>query len=103
MIPKPLRLFRRLFPRLMREDAGQALPLFAVLMTAFFGIGALVVDAGHLFSERDNIEAAVDAGALAGAQSLPGNAAGAQTTALQYVLSNAPSLFRHRNWGTGCA
>lgn len=80
MIPKILRS-----RRFIGGDAGQALPLFAMLMTAFFGVGALVVDVGHLFSERDDIRVAVDAGALAGAQSLPGDAVTAQSTALQYV------------------
>lgn len=87
-----LRKLFRCVRRFIGEDAGQAVPLFAVLMTTFFGVGALVVDVGHLFHEREGIESAVDAGALAGAQSLPGDTAQAQSKAMEFVLANAHSL-----------
>lgn len=78
--------------QLLRSDSGQTLPLVSLLMTLFFGMGALTVDAGSFWHGRQSVENAVDAGALAGAQSLPEDGVGAESQALYFVLANAPSL-----------
>ena len=78
--------------RWLRADHGQAAPLLAMTMTAFFGVGALTVDVGYIWHEHQNVQNAVDAGALAGAQALPDNAVEAESKALEFVLANAPDL-----------
>ncbi len=75
-----------------RADGGQAVVLGAAMMAALCGVGALTVDVGLLVHERVTVRNAVEAGALAGAQQLPNNAASADTIARQYVLDNAPEL-----------
>jgi hypothetical protein len=82
----------RLIRRWLRPDHGQAAPLLAMTMTAFFGMGALTVDVGYIWHEHQNVQNAVDAGALAGAQALPDNAIEAESKALEFVLANAPDL-----------
>ena len=82
----------RLIRRWLRADRGQAAPLLAMTMTAFFGMGALTVDVGYIWHEHQSVQNAVDAGALAGAQALPDNAIEAEAKALEFVLANAPDL-----------
>ena len=74
------------------EETGQAVVLAAALMTALCGVGAITVDIGLLVHERVAIQNAVEAGALAGAQQLPGDAANAEVVARDYVLDNEPDL-----------
>lgn len=73
-------------------DSGQSMVLASALMTALCGVGAITVDIGLLAHERVAVQNAVEAGALAGAQLLPSDAAGAETVATQYVLENEPAL-----------
>jgi len=56
--------------RLRREHAGQAIVVMALAMVAICGMLALAIDAGRLYFQRRLMQDAVDAGALAGAQSL---------------------------------
>ena len=73
-------------------DAGQVSVLFAMMMVPIIGAGALTLDIANLWHERQVAQYAVDAGALGGAQSLPGDVAAAEATASALVLANAPSL-----------
>lgn len=55
--------------RRMRDDRGAVAVLVAILLPlVLLGFGALVVDAGSLYSERRQLQNAADAGALALAQ-----------------------------------
>src|SRR5438105_7261401 len=54
-----------------RGQRGQVLPIFLFCLVALMGISALVVDAGYWYREKRQLQAAVDASALAGAQGLP--------------------------------
>lgn len=82
----------RLLGRLLGSERGQAAPLAAMLMATFFGLGAITVDVAHLWHQHQDVQKAVDAGALAGAQSLPDNPTEAAAKALEFALANAPAL-----------
>lgn len=73
--------------RARRED-GQALVLSVLLLAALLGCCALVLDVGSWFREKRQLQANADAAALAGAQSLPGDPAGAVSLAVQYATKN---------------
>ncbi len=85
-------LLARWVRRLRFGESGQAAVLLAVVMVPLIGAAALTIDVSKLLLDRQLVRNAVDAGALAGAQSLPGNAALAQSKAIEFVLANAPSL-----------
>jgi Putative Flp pilus-assembly TadE/G-like len=54
----------------MRNERGQVLPLFAVLLVGLFALAALAVDVSGAYSARQAYRTAADAAALAGAQDL---------------------------------
>ncbi|MDX6750761.1 TadG family pilus assembly protein [Geminicoccaceae bacterium 1502E] len=60
---------------LARARRGSMLPLVAMGVGAIAGAGALGVDAGWLYLQRDRLQQAADAVALAGARQLPDTAA----------------------------
>ncbi len=68
------------------EDGAYAL-LTALMMTVMLSFCAAAVDLGAAYSESSSLQAALDAGALAGAYELP-NTAAAQQAALEYVQTN---------------
>lgn len=68
--------------RFARNVSGAVAPLFAVGLTAFVAVGALAWDISRGYALRAELEAAVDAAALAGATQLDGKA-GAITRATQ--------------------
>ncbi|MCP8616132.1 Tad domain-containing protein [Salirhabdus salicampi] len=57
--------------RKVKDESGQILIIVALLMSAFLALLALVIDGGNLYLERNRLQKAVDASALAGAQDLP--------------------------------
>ncbi len=69
--------------RLVSDESGQVLLLTGVLMAIFLVVVALVVDIGHTRLVQRQLQAGVDAAALAGAQELPDGTV-ARTTAEQY-------------------
>ena len=72
------------------RDRGAVLVLFALLIVALLGIGALVIDIGALYAERRQLQNGADAGALAVAQDCAGgDCANATGTAKQYADLNA--------------
>ena len=77
---------------LFSKDRGQIIVLAALVVAIVLGMGALAVDVGFFLHERQNVQKAVDAGALAGAQLLPDHADTAATVATQFTLANDPSL-----------
>jgi hypothetical protein len=56
------------------------------------GFTSLAIDIGIFLHERQNVQNAVDAAALAGAQELPDNGATAQSIAEQWAESNDPDI-----------
>src|SRR5436189_733690 len=57
--------------RLEGKTRGQALIYVSLMMMTLLSFGALVADGGLLFFNRRQMQNAVDAAALAGAQNLP--------------------------------
>lgn len=70
------------------RDEGQALVLLALLLVGIIGLVGLSVDVGRVVWARTQMQAAVDAAALAAAQSLPSTTA-AEATANEYFEDNA--------------
>src|ERR1700674_5644938 len=69
-------------------ERGQILVLATLLLASLVAMGGLAVDVGFFLHEKQHVQNAVDAGALAGAQFLPADGVGAAAAARQYVLSN---------------
>lgn len=73
-------------------ERGQIIVMAALLAVVIAGIGALALDLGFLMRERQSVQNAVDAAALAGASLLPDDGVGAEALALQYAKKNNPAL-----------
>jgi Flp pilus assembly protein TadG len=71
-----------------KTERGQAFVLTAVAMVMVLGMAALVLDVGNWFRDKRRLQGTADAAALAGAQQLPDNAAGAKAMALNYANQN---------------
>jgi Flp pilus assembly protein TadG len=71
-----------------REEHGQAVVLTTIAMVMCLGASALVLDVGHWFRDKRRVQATADAAALAGAQLLPDDPNGAQSTAQSYANKN---------------
>ncbi len=82
----PIRLFGR---SLVREESGAILPVAVLFLGVVLGMGALAVDVTRGFVARDQLQAAADSAALAGA-SLVFDQAASRAAALQYGNLNAP-------------
>jgi len=81
---------------LRSSRSGQAIVIMALAMVAICGMLALAIDAGRLYFQRRLMQDAVDAGALAGAQSLVGTVAnpnGLPNYALYYALDDTFATF----------
>jgi hypothetical protein len=76
----------------LRSECGQALVVTALFMTAAVGGTALTLDVGSWYREHRQAQTTADAAALAGAQSLPGNTAGASTSAQTYADQNGSGI-----------
>ena len=61
---------KSLLRRVFKEQHGQVLPWVVFMMGLFLGFSAFVLDIGHAFYCYQELQAATDAAALAGAQSL---------------------------------
>lgn len=75
-------------PGVAGDEKGAAVVLFAIMVTALLGMGAISVDAGMLYSARNQLANAADAAALGGAQLLPDNPARAVEVAQQVAVAN---------------
>ncbi len=69
------------------EQRGQSLVLVVLSMTVLLGMAALVLDLGLGWYAKRQLQASVDAAALAGAQELP-SSANAVSRAHEYILKN---------------
>jgi Flp pilus assembly protein TadG len=77
----------------LRDQDGVSLVLITVLLVVFVSFTALAVDISHLYSVRNELQNAADAGALAGAQVLYNNTGtvintGANTIAKSVATEN---------------
>lgn len=76
------------FVRRLGNTQGQVMVMVAVSSLALTGFVALATDVGRYMYERQRLQNALDAGALAGAQFLPADGARALSTARSYVRNN---------------
>jgi Flp pilus assembly protein TadG len=74
------------------NERGQVFVLTAMAMVALVGMAALVLDVGSWFRASRRLQAAADAAALAGAQALPANPAGATQMAVSYSNTNGVAV-----------
>jgi Flp pilus assembly protein TadG len=70
-----------------RDQRGQSLVLVVISMTVLLGMAALVLDLGLGWYAKRQLQASVDAAALAGAQELPSNA-NAVARAHEFIVKN---------------
>src|ERR671934_2817213 len=78
--------------QLRRCERGQALVLMVLFLVSLLGLVTLVLDVGSWFRSQRQLQAAADAGALAGAQALPNSPGDASGLAQQYATKNASDL-----------
>ena len=69
------------------DQRGQSLVLVVISLTVLLGMAALVLDLGLGWYAKRQLQASVDAAALAGAQELP-SSANAVARAHEYILKN---------------
>jgi hypothetical protein len=74
--------------RVRKGESGQAFVLMALSLVVIMGMAALVVDVGNWYHTKRRLQGTADAAALAGAQRLPADSAGAQAMALSYADKN---------------
>ncbi|HJP40908.1 MAG TPA: VWA domain-containing protein [Dehalococcoidia bacterium] len=79
------------FRQVARDESGQTLVMFALSSVALIGFVAMSVDVGRLVWARTQMQSAVDAAALAAAQSLPDKEE-AYNQAQDYFDTNTESL-----------
>jgi hypothetical protein len=82
-----MRLLKFALTRL-RSERGQALVLAALSMVVVLGFAAMAIDVGYWYSQKREVQKAVDAAALAGAQELPDDYVMAETVARDYLARN---------------
>lgn len=73
--------------RRLAREAGQSLPLIAVMFVVLCGFVGLTIDVGNGLLQKRRLQAAVDLGLLSGARDLPSTTT-ASTTAATFVRSN---------------
>jgi Flp pilus assembly protein TadG len=71
-----------------KTERGQAFVLTAIALVMVCGMAALVLDVGNWFRDKRRLQGTADAAALAGAQQLPDDSAGAKAMALSYANRN---------------
>lgn len=77
---------------MVRDDEGATAIIVAVMLVVLLGLGAFTIDAGALYSERRSLQAAADAGALAGVQELPGSPSTAAGISNTYASRNVAEI-----------
>lgn len=77
-----------MFNRFIRNEEGSALILFALGLTVFLGLSAVVMDGGLLYITKAQLRNGVDAAVLAGAQDLPYQPEKAKDLAVLYAAGN---------------
>jgi Flp pilus assembly protein TadG len=73
------------------EEKGQVMIMAALLMVVILGLAAIVIDVGRIVVEKQRIQNAADAAALAGAYELPDSTSQARAKALEYNGKNGVS------------
>jgi len=79
------------FKKKFLKQKGQVIVIVALLIIAFVGMTALVVDVGSLYQERRFLQTIADSAALAGAQELPDRDEAIQK-AIEYASNNGVTI-----------
>lgn len=82
----------RMKRRRREGERGQALVLFVIFLVMILSTLALIINGGMVRRSQTEQRKALDAGALAGAASLPTNPTQARADALRFALLNHPGL-----------
>jgi hypothetical protein len=82
------RVRKSIAQRILHDQNGQVLPLFALMTILVLGMGGLVMDVGRAYFSHNELQASTDAAALAGAQILPNNGAVAEATTYSSVTTD---------------
>lgn len=82
--------------RILRDESGQTLLMFTLLLPIIFGFGALAIDVGVFRYQQEQLQSAADAAAIAGALEISycggtSNCAVMQAAALQSMSENGYS------------
>jgi len=72
----------------LKNERGQAFVVMTLSLAVIIGMAALALDVGHWFRDKRRLQGTSDAAALAGAQQLPDDPAGAKAMALNYANQN---------------
>ena len=73
----------------LKQEKGQVIVLFAILLTFLIGITAFTVDVGYLQWQKRNLQNAADASSLAGAREfIDGNINDIYSVVLDYVIEH---------------
>lgn len=83
------------------SEQGAVAPLVGILMVAFILCVALVVDLGHLHNVKIQLQRAVDAAALAGAQQLDGSDHATHPAAVALATADINRVAGDTDWVTG--
>ena len=70
------------------REAGQTLVLFVVMLMGLLGVAGLAIDYGFWALNKNQVQSAADASALAGASQIPAGLGSAGTTAQSQYLKN---------------
>ena len=73
------------------RERGAATAIFALMLPVLFGTLAMGLDVGKLVYERQHLNNALDAAALAGAAFLPGDPVAARSAATSFARANDPA------------
>lgn len=76
----------------LRDEGGSVLVMVAISMVALLGFTALVIDGGRLYSEKSQLQKALDASVLAGASDLTVSQSKAVSTAIDIASKNNLTL-----------
>ena len=71
-----------------KNERGQTVVLMALGLVVLLGMAAFVLDGGNWFHSQRRLQGTADAAALAGAQQLPNDPAGAKSMVLSYANQN---------------
>lgn len=71
-----------------RDQDGQAFVMTILFLATLMGMAALVLDVGHWYRSKRDLQSVADSAALAGAQALPDNPGQAAVLAAQYSKDN---------------
>ncbi|MEX2162440.1 MAG: vWA domain-containing protein [Anaerolineales bacterium] len=78
--------------RARQREQGQVMVLLIVVSVVLFAAAVIAIDLGTYVWERQELEIAVDAAALAGGLELPESGAAARSSALEYIGLNDPDV-----------